>query len=155
MIKKILVTGSSGTIGTRLCEVLLTKGYDVYGVDVRQNKWNKNLVSITTLADLRSTEAIEKIPKDVDMVIHLAANARVYDLVVEPDLAFDNVKTVYNVLEFCRKNNVKRILFSSSREVYGNSDKINCKESDARIENCESPYSASKIAGRGFREIVS
>ena len=41
MYTKILVTGSNGMIGTRLCELLLERGYEVHGVDFRRNKWNK------------------------------------------------------------------------------------------------------------------
>jgi len=53
----------------------------------------------------------------------------------------------FNVLEFARKNNIKKVMFSSSRETYGNSNKKTYIESDVKIENCESPYSASKISG--------
>jgi nucleoside-diphosphate-sugar epimerase len=148
--KKILITGSSGTIGTRLSEKLLEKGYEVFGVDRRPNLWSEKINSLTTLADLRQKEDLEKIPKDVDLVIHLAANARVYNLVVDPSLARDNFETVFNTLDFCRKNNIKKFLFASSREVYGNSDKIVHKEDDSKVELCESTYTASKIAGEAM-----
>lgn len=42
-IKKILITGSSGTIGTRLCEKLLGRNYDIFGIDWKSNKWNDRL----------------------------------------------------------------------------------------------------------------
>jgi nucleoside-diphosphate-sugar epimerase len=42
-MKKILITGSSGTIGTRLGEKLLNLGYEIIGVDWKKNKWHKNL----------------------------------------------------------------------------------------------------------------
>jgi len=147
-IKKILVTGSSGTIGTRLCEFLLENKYTVVGVDCKQNKWSKKIQDITLNIDLRNKEdVLTKIPKDVDLVIHLAANARVYNLVVDPSLARDNFEIMFNVLEYTRINNIKKVMFSSSREVYGNSKKTLNRENDVRINNCESPYTASKIGG--------
>lgn len=95
-------------------------------------------------------EVLTKLPKDIDLVIHLAANARVYNLVVDPSLARDNFETLFNILEFSRINNIKRFIFSSSREVYGNSDKIIHSEYEAYVTNCESPYTASKIGGEAL-----
>lgn len=149
--KKILVTGSSGTVGTRLCEILLEKGYDVVGVDYRPNEWNKKIQEITIDLDLRNKEdVLNKLPKNVDLVIHFASNARVYNLVTEPSLARDNFETLFNILEFTRINNVKKIMFSSSREVYGNSNKITYTEDEAYVKNCESPYAASKMCGESL-----
>jgi len=150
MANKILITGSSGTIGTRLFETMLENGYKVVGFDRKINKWRKDLDKLTMKGDLTLKENIEKIPKDIDLIIHLAANARVYDLVQDPNLALENVITTYNVLEFARKNNVKKIIFAGSREAYGNRDKAVAKEEDARIELSESPYAASKISNESF-----
>ncbi len=144
---KILITGSSGTIGTRLFEQLLGR-HEVTGVDIRQNTWHPYLNDQTINADLRKEKDIQKLPKNPDMVIHLAANARVYELVKEPALAFDNMLINFNVLEFMRQNSSKRIIFASSRETYGNmAVQGRITEDMARIENCESPYSASKVSG--------
>jgi len=149
-IKKILVTGSSGTIGTRLCEFLLSQGYNVSGTDIRPNKWNKTINDITLLADLRNPEDLKRLPKDIDMVIHLAANARVYNLVVEPKLARDNFEMLFNIVEYCRYTSIKNIIFASSREVYGNAGRDIYAEDDSHVKNCESPYTASKISGEAL-----
>jgi nucleoside-diphosphate-sugar epimerase len=149
-IKRILVTGSSGTIGTRLCEKLTERGYHITGLDTRTNKWSKTVNNITILADLRDKAALDRLPKDVDMIIHLAANARVYDLVLRPDLAKDNFDMLFNILEFCRLNKIKRFIFASSREVYGNTNQHNHSEDEAYVRNCESPYTASKIGGEAL-----
>jgi UDP-glucose 4-epimerase len=150
-MKKILITGSSGTIGTRLGEKLLNLGYEIIGVDWKTNKWNKNLEKRTIHLDLRNKNLVlKKLPKKVDLIIHLAANARVYELVKNPDLARDNMITTYNILEYARINKIKNIIFASSREVYGNTKKAKHKEEDVEIENCESPYSASKISGEAL-----
>jgi len=149
-IHRIIVTGSSGTIGTALCEELISKGYDVIPVDWKPNKWSNKINKRTLLVDLRDPKSIKKIANDADIIIHLAANARVYNLVVDPQLAKDNFLTTFNMLEFARQHKIPRFLFASSREVYGNAGKLSYQESDSRIENCESPYTASKIAGEAL-----
>ena len=145
-MKKVLITGSSGTIGTRLFETLLNKGYQVVGFDKKENVWHEHLQNLTIIGDLLNKEDVKKIPKDIDMIVHLAANARVYDLVVEPELALENVISTHNILSFAKSMGVKKIIFSSSREAYGNRKKILAKEGDVDIQLCESPYAASKIA---------
>lgn len=150
---KILVTGSSGTIGTRLCERLLADGHTVVGADWKDNKWQPSVQAVTINADLRDPEQVKKLPTDVEAVIHLAANARVHDLVIDPDRALDNVKDTYNMLEYARKNGIKKFFFASSRETYGNIPAQDSYTEDmARMENCASPYTASKIAGESFVE---
>lgn len=150
---KILVTGSSGTIGTRLCEKLIESGVEVAGADWQPNKWQNKVQDITVDVDLRDQDAFEKLPADIDFIVHFAANARVYDLVKNPELARDNFLTTFNVLEFARQKNVPRILFASSRECYGNDYSAEVFTEDmARIENCESPYTASKIGGEALMQ---
>lgn len=149
-IRKILVTGSSGTIGTRLCEKLLEEGFEVGGVDIRPNKWNQEIDSLTTLIDLTKKSELSKMPKGCDLLIHLAANARVYNIVLDPEQSRDNFEMSFNVLEYCRSAGIKRLIFASSREVYGNIEKDTLKEEDASIDSSESPYSASKAATECF-----
>ena len=147
MIKKILVTGSSGTIGTRLCERLIDEGYEVYGVDKKKNKWHQHIQKRTTVVDLcNKAKSLKVLPKDVDLVIHLAANARVHDLVVDPSKAEENMVMTHTVLEHVRQNGIKRLIFSSSREVYGNRDQYIHKEDNISVVHCASPYTASKIS---------
>ncbi|MCF7845144.1 MAG: SDR family NAD(P)-dependent oxidoreductase [Kiritimatiellales bacterium] len=147
---KILVTGSSGTIGTRLCEKLLENGHEVVGTDWKPNKWQSAVDDITINVDLRDGAQLDKLPTDIDTVIHLAANARVYELVKEPDMARDNFLSTYNTLEFARKNNIKRFIFTSSRETYGNDTNDPHTEDMMRVDNCESAYTASKIGGEAL-----
>lgn len=151
----ILVTGSSGTIGTGLCEALLQSAHTVYGVDWEPNNWNTEVQSVTTIADLRDANALTTLPTDVDMVIHLAANARVFELVENPERAFDNMQSTFNALEFARKNGIKKFIFASSRETYGNLHAETYTEDMASIDECESPYTASKIAGEALVQSYS
>ncbi len=151
----ILVTGSSGTIGTRLCERLLADGHKVVGADWEPCKWNTDVEALRIPIDLRNAEELSKLPTEIDLIIHLAANARVYELVENPDRAMDNLIDTFNILEFARKNSIKRMMFASSRETYGNIDlpdgeKYN--EEKAHFMACESPYTASKIGGEALFE---
>lgn len=147
---KILVSGSSGTIGTHLCDTLLKRGDDVVGMDIVPNKWQPAVQAVTVIGDMRKKEDFAKLPTDVDLFIHLGANARVYELVENPDRALDNFITLYNALEFCRKNGVKKFLFASSREGYGNVHADVYTEDMVRVEHCESPYTASKVGGEAL-----
>jgi len=148
---KILITGSSGMIGTSLMERLLGLEHEVVGLDFVKNEWNESLNDKTLDVDLRDLEAtLQAVPADIDIVVHLAANARVYDLVVEPQLAMDNMLTVFNILETVRQKKIPKLCFASSREVYGNSEKEIHNEDESYVKNCESPYTASKITGEAL-----
>lgn len=152
---RILVTGSSGTIGTRLCEKLIEAGHDVVGADWEPCKWQSAIEDIRVDIDLRDATQFSKLPTDVEMIIHLAANARVYELVEHPDRAFDNMRDTFNILEFARANGIKKLMFASSRETYGNihlPDGQLYSEEKAHFMTCESPYTASKIAGEALFE---
>src|SRR3989338_2906880 len=147
---RILVTGSSGTIGTRLCEKLLEQGHDIVGVDWKKNRCKPEMDIRTIIADLRDEKNLAALPTDSDAVVHLAANARVYELVKDPDRARDNFLSTYNVVEFVRKNKIPRLIFASSREVYGNAERETYAEDMVKIDLCESPYTATKMAGEAL-----
>lgn len=151
---RVLITGSSGQIGTNLGLRLLDEGHYVFGVDLRPNTWTDRID--TLLQDLSTpyrnfTGGIGQAPypDNLDIVVHLAAHAKVHELVEQPDRALENITMVYNVLEFCRANRVP-IIFSSSREVYGDIHRYITEESHADFAFTESPYSASKIAGEAL-----
>lgn len=146
----ILVTGSSGTIGTELCIQLKKKGYDVHGVDRKPPQLKENGLVRFDQLDLLDPHNLETVPGEFDLVIHLAANARVYNLVVNPDLALENVRTTHTVFEFVRTHKIPRILFASSREVYGNQDILPVEEGRASQRFSPSPYSSSKIFGESY-----
>ena len=89
---------------------------------------------------------------EVDLVVHLAAHAKVHQLVRQPHRALENAVMTFNVLEFCRQQNLP-IVFSSSREVYGDVHRFaeeEASEASADFAYTESTYSASKIAGEAF-----
>ncbi len=151
---RILITGSSGQIGTNLGLHLQRLGHTVFGVDKRPNTWTDQIE--TLLQDLSIPYrhfahgiGAAEYPANLDAVVHLAAHAKVHQLVQEPDRALENITMVYNVLEFCRHNQLP-VIFSSSREVYGDIYRYITEESHADFAFTESPYSASKIAGEAL-----
>ena len=151
---RILITGSSGQIGTNLALRLQEEGHYVFGVDKRPNTWTNEIE--TLLQDLstpyRSFETgIGHVdyPADIDVVVHFAAHAKVHELVQQPDRALENITMTFNVLEYCRRQNLP-VIFSSSREVYGDIHRYITEESYADFAFTESPYSASKISGEAL-----
>jgi nucleoside-diphosphate-sugar epimerase len=145
--KRIMITGSSGMIGTRLCEKLIEKKYNIICIDRRNNSWNSQINKSTIKINLLDRDKVLDLElDDIDLIIHLAANARVYNLVIDPLQAQENIQTTFNILEFARINKIKRIIFSSSREIYGNSCENPHAEKFIDIDNCESPYAASKLS---------
>lgn len=151
---RILITGSSGQIGTNLGLHLQQQGHYVFGVDKRPNTWTTEIE--TLLQDLsvkynhyKNGIGYTDYPADLDVVVHFAAHAKVHELVEQPDRALENITMTYNVLEFCRHNNLP-IIFSSSREVYGDIHRYITEESYADFAFTESPYSASKISGEAL-----
>ncbi len=147
---KVLLTGSSGTIGTRLAERLLDTGHEVVGVDSEPNPWSESVDERTIVTDLTDEQNLDALPTDADIVVHFAANARVHRLVKRPIGARENFDMTFNMLEYARKNDVSKFIFSSSREVYGNKGKTIYSEEDTFADECESPYTASKVAGEAL-----
>ncbi len=151
---RILITGSSGQIGTNLGLRLLRDGHDVFGVDKRQNPWTEAFP--TLLQDLAGhypafeggIGGVEYPP--TDLVVHLAAHAKVHQLVREPHRALENAIMTFNVLEYARGLGLP-LVFSSTREVYGDVHRFEeYAEEAADFAFTESPYSASKITSEAF-----
>src|SRR5471030_2377186 len=142
---RILVTGSSGQIGTNLALRLLRDGHEVFGVDKRQNTWVEAETFPTLLQDLAGhyssfrggVNGVEY--PEVDLVVHLAAHAKVHQLVRQPHRALENAIMTFNVLEFARGLNLP-VVFSSTREVYGDVHRFEgYGESTADFAYTESP----------------
>jgi UDP-glucuronate 4-epimerase len=151
---RVLVTGSSGQIGTNLALRLLADGHEVFGVDQRINTWTDEFRYL--IQDLSGRypafpEGIGGVPyPETDVVVHLAAHAKVHQLVAQPQRALENAMMTFNVLEYCRQRSLP-LVFSSTREVYGDVHRFEgYGEETADFAFTESPYSASKIASEAF-----
>lgn len=144
----ILITGSSGQIGTNVGLALQARGDKVLGIDKRENAWTKAIETVTLdLTKARFADLPDG--KQFDLVLHFAANAKVFELVEHPDRAFDNIAMAFQTLDYCRRNRLP-IVFASSREVYGDIRRHVTEEGAADFVVAESPYSASKIAGEAL-----
>jgi nucleoside-diphosphate-sugar epimerase len=152
---RILITGSSGQIGTNLARRLRRDGHWVFGVDKRRNSWTREFD--TLLQDLAGglyapfTGGMNGVEwPEVDLVVHLAAHAKVHQLVRQPQRALENTMMTFNVLEYCRALKLP-LVFSSTREVYGDVHRFEgYGEETADFAFTESPYSASKISSEAF-----
>jgi len=150
---KVLVTGSEGFIGSHLTELLVEKGFEVKAF-VRynfKNNWGwleeskyKNDIEIYT-GDVRDFDSVYDAMKDVDVVFHLAALIGIPYSYISP-LAYikTNTEGTYNVLESGRKLNLKRIIITSTSEIYGTAQYVPIDEQHPY--NPQSPYAASKAA---------
>jgi nucleoside-diphosphate-sugar epimerase len=151
---RVLITGSSGQIGTNLGLHLLGAGHEVVGIDNRPNSWTEQLP--TQLVDLTQVLPVGegRLGKAdigaVDAVVHLAAHAKVHALVERPLGALENHVMVTNALEFGRLHRVP-VLLASSREVYGNvTPGTPVPEGAADFRRAPSPYAALKLASEAL-----
>ncbi|MBR5375970.1 MAG: NAD-dependent epimerase/dehydratase family protein [Lachnospiraceae bacterium] len=154
-----LITGGAGFIGSNMADRLLELGhkvtvYDGFITGHRQylEEASKNADFKLVEARLEDEEALNEAMKGVDFVFHFAANADVRRGLEHPlkDLEQNTVNTA-RVLEAMRKNDVKKIAFSSTGSVYGEATVIPTPE-DAPFPVQTSLYAASKLAGEGMIE---
>lgn len=150
-MQKVLVTGADGFIGSHLTEMLLEQGYQVKALSYYNsfNDWgwlndvrHVNLEVVT--GDVRDPYFCKYITKDIDIVFHLAALIAIPYSYVAPDSYVDtNVKGTLNMCQAAKENNVKRILVTSTSEVYGTAQYVPIDEKHPKQP--QSPYSATKI----------
>ena len=153
-MKKILVTGADGFIGSHLTEYLIDQGFQVkafcYYNSFNSWGWLDNLpkeklekIEVFT-GDIRDPNGVRTALKGVDMVFHLAALIAIPFSYHSPDSYIDtNVKGTLNVLQAVKDLEIKRVLVTSTSEVYGTAQFVPITELHPRQP--QSPYSASKI----------
>jgi nucleoside-diphosphate-sugar epimerase len=150
---KILVTGGRGFIGARLVALLLADGADVRVLD-DGSRGGAELPSEVEArdGDVRDAEAVRAACRGVDAVAHLAAVQGTRNFYEIPDTVLDvNLRGVLNVAQACAGEDVRRLVFSSSSEVYGIPTEFPTPESAPLVvpdaTNPRWSYGASKIAG--------
>ncbi|WP_252213541.1 NAD-dependent 4,6-dehydratase LegB [Clostridium sp. VAP41] len=161
MQKKVLVTGADGFIGSHLCEILLENGCDVRAF-VYYNSFNswgwldsldknkKSKIDIFS-GDIRDPNGVREAMKGIDEVFHLAALIAIPFSYHSPDSYVDtNIKGTLNVLQASRELNTKRILITSTSEVYGTAKYVPIDENHPF--QGQSPYSATKIGADRIAE---
>lgn len=155
--KKIIVTGCAGFIGSNLTDRLLSEGAIVIGIDNFSTGQNRFLEAAFLSKnfqlhhlDLLDGDSINHLFYDVDIVFHLAANADVRFGIAHTKKDLEqNTLVTFNVLEAMRLAGVKKIIFSSTGSVYGESPVIPTPE-DGPFPIQTSLYGASKVACEGL-----
>jgi len=144
---KVLVTGSSGQLGSYVCELLMGE-HEVSGLDLVEPTHN-DLKPISVKGDIRKVTEVRKAVKGVEAVVHCAAQVSVEKSIQDPMTdAQTNVLGTINVLNECARAGVARFVYISSAAVYGNPRFIPISEEHPT--DPMSNYGASKLAGEKF-----
>jgi len=153
---RVLVTGGAGFIGSHLVDQLLKEGIEVVVLDnlqggrlenIRQHLGKKNLCFVR--GDIRNYRLVRNLVRDVDAIIHQAAQISVPESIEDPVLTNDvNVNGTLNLLKASVESDVKRFVYASSCAVYGDAEMMPIKEDC--LPKPTSPYGASKLAAESY-----
>lgn len=158
------ISGVAGFIGSNLLETLLTLNQHVVGLDNFSTGSRKNLDDVSRNVtdaqwrrfdfiegDLRSRETCLKYCQDVDCVLHQGALGSVPRSIEDPVAsAENNIMGTINLLDACRKNNIRRFVYASSSSVYGDIEELPKREE--HIGKPLSPYAVSKCVTELYAE---
>lgn len=164
-MKKILVTGGAGYIGSHtIIELLLKSTYEIISIDNFSNSapaaydrirqiTNQNFRSIQlNLCDQNAISQNLDALENIEGIIHFAAFKSVPDSVKDPILYYhNNIESLNNLLKFCERKNIPNFIFSSSCSVYGNADQLPVTE-QTPLKKAESPYAHTKQVGEEIIE---
>ncbi len=162
-MKTILVTGGAGFIGSTLADRLLACGHKVVSLDnfdsyyprklkeknIESAARNENFVFVE--GDVRDCDFLKNVmkEKEIDMVFHLAARAGVRASIENPEIYNDiNIRGAISLAKACLDSSVKKMVYSSSSSVYGNSETLPIAEEHPT--NPISPYGVSKLAAEKY-----
>lgn len=153
--KKVLITGGSGFIGSKITNYFVEKNYNVIVLDNHSRGKEKNIEKIKNKikiikGDIRDKKLLNKITKKIDILVHLAAINGTENFYSKPDQVLDvGINGLYSVLDAIKKNKVKEIYFASSSEIYNEPKKIPTPEKiEAIVPDVFNPrfsYAGSKI----------
>ncbi len=170
-IKVILVTGSSGFIGSNLVKRLLKENKDItiigidnmndyYDVNLKEYRLNE-LKQFDNFTFIKGNIADKKLINSIfekykpNVVVNLAAQAGVRYSILNPDVYIEsNVIGFYNILEACRHNPVEHLVYASSSSVYGGNTKVPFSTDD-KVDNPVSLYAATKKSNELFAHTYS
>lgn len=150
-ISNWLITGGAGFIGSHIVHLLVENGQKVIIFDNLSTGNMQNLQDIATKinfvkGDITDKKDISKLPKDIDYILHLAAQISVPQSVEKPEETFFiNTQGTVNILEFAKSIKAKKVVLSSSAAIYGDKTPPPCKENATPA--CQSPYALSKLQG--------
>lgn len=137
---EVLVTGSGGFIGRHTVSTLMKSGNSVRTLDTKDDE------------DIRNPVLVDRKVKGADGVIHLGALAEVpYSFEHPAEVADVNITGMINMLEACRRHDVKRFVFASSSSVYG--EPHNLPVAESHTLNPVTPYGLSKLVGEQYADL--
>ena len=163
-MKRVLLTGGAGFIGSHTAEAVLRHGDQLTVVDNLHDFyspiWKKeNLQDIRRagnfdfhLADICNKQRLREVVSQArpDVIIHLAARAGVRPSIEEPNSYIDvNISGTLNLLELCREFQIRKFVFGSSSSVYGATSRAPFSEEQGDLKPI-SPYAATKLSGEMF-----
>lgn len=153
--KQVLVTGADGFIGSHLVERLVADGANVRAFCLynSQGSWGwldtasphvRDAIDVR-LGDIRDAGFVAEATAGVDVVMHLAALIAIpYSYRAPESFVATNITGTLNVLEAARRHGVKRVIVTSTSEVYGTPETLPIRETHPL--NAQSPYAATKVA---------
>lgn len=150
-MKKVLVTGAAGFIGSHLTTRLVEQGKEVIALDNLSTGTIKNLEHIQdhyrfALGDVADQSLLENLLQGVDVVFHHAAIASVPRSINFPLESHQACATsTVTLLNACQKTGVRRVVYAGSSSAYGNNE--NPSLSETALPSVHSPYAAAKLAG--------
>ncbi len=155
-MKKCLVTGGAGFIGSNLVDELIERGDEVIVLDNLSTgkRENVNPKAKFCKVDLRNMDEIRHLFNGVDYVFHEAALARVQPSIEDPITYHDhNVNSVLNVLVAAKDAGVKKVVYAASSSVYGDQEKMPLTEDMPAMPI--SPYALQKYIGEEYCRLFS
>lgn len=162
-MSRFLIAGGAGFIGSNIAEALTKQGHFVRVMDNFCSGKEENLTFARSLGqdkceimrgDIRDKFACDQAVKGMDYVLLLAALRSVPKSMEDPENYNDvNINGTLFMLQACAKNKIKRMVFSSSSSIYGDTDQFPQKETD--LPKLISPYALSKLTGEYYCKIFS
>ena len=160
---RCLITGGAGFIGSNLTDRLIDEGHEVIifddlstGSQYNINEKAKFFKIDVSNRDAFETETMKNVMTGVDVVFHMACLARVQPSIENPMLYHDkNVNGLVNMLDACRKYDIKRFVFSSSSSVYGDVREEDLPTSESAELNPMSPYALHKLVGEQYCDLYN
>tara|TARA_B100000315_G_scaffold220984_1_gene224054 strand:- start:353 stop:1294 length:942 start_codon:yes stop_codon:yes gene_type:complete len=150
-MKNILITGVAGFIGSNLAENLLNKHYRVVGIDDLSYGVIEQIPGKVEFHKLDiCSENLHELLGDIDTVFHLAAKNCISDCQLDPvETAKINILGTVNILEACKKKNVRKVILAESSAIYEGCDIFPTSEEN---EAPQSFYAISKLCGKLFAD---
>lgn len=153
-----IVTGGQGFIGSNIVDKLIDLGHEVFVIDNQSSKSNSNYYVNPNaqyfnldISNHNNLPILKELCVDIDYIFHLASDVSIQYCIENPMESYaNNINCTYHVLESARLAKVKRVIFSSTSALYGNTDKI-CEET-LPIETLNT-YSLSKFSSENLMKL--